>query len=388
MTPTDSRDYLDENLRASGCRLRESALPSAETLSRCLTVLEKSPARPWRLAIMKYRKPMLFSSLSVAAGLALVVGVFRPHAEPRIHAELVTRTLARQSEQNPLLDVQIRNLVLEELRLEGDFKIGSSGMAGDIRATIQEAEGTLDIDIAVGFGGESGEWVLIRKLTIPDAEARAFLGLFMPPGQETLLLLPRDSEIGREIGRGIREGLSEFRSSELISVFKDIIQSHAEYGLTVTPQADGTQMLTIPLCDEEVLEGLAAKLEDLPGINVSARKSLGTKGRREEKSSAATEKDKGAAEKKVVGRKGVTPADPELADAVLNVLYDPATESVTLLQISGFGDAKGTITLRLLEGEMDPSLLDPKRVSKPGTRTIDVSAFQSLIEGFKAQLKE
>lgn len=337
---------------------------------------------------MKYRKPMLFSSLSVAAGLALVVGVLRPHAEPRIHAELVARTLARQSEQNPLLDVQIRNLVLEELKLEGDFKIGSSGMAGDIRAAIQDDEGTLDIDVAVGFGGETGEWVLIRKLTIPDPEAQALLGLFMPPGQETLILLPRDSEIGREIGREIREGLSEFRSSELISVFKEIIQSHAEYGLAVTQQADGTQMLTIPLGDEEVLEGLAERLEGLPGVNVSAKKSIGKKDARDDKPSAVAAKDKVEVEKTVVKTKKAKSSDAELADAVLNVLYDPAAESVKMLQISGFGDAKGTITLRLLEGEMDPSFLDPKRVSKPGTRTIDVSAFESIIKGFKGQMKQ
>lgn len=388
MKPFEQEDQLEENLRAAGRGLREARGPSEELLTRCLEALERRPAKPWRTVIMQYKRPMLLSTLSLAAGLALVVGVIWPHAEPKVRAELVVASLAKQSEQNPLLDVRIENLVLEELQVNGNLRVGKSGVAGDISVSIDEDEGTLQVDASLGFGGKDHNWVLVRNLSLPDAEAQAFLSLFMPTGVETLLLLPADSEIAEEVGEGIREGLAELRSGEVVAAFKEILQSHGEYGIAVKNQADGTVLLTLPLGDEEALEQIAEKLEALEGLDLGLGKAQKHAVERHAARGADSKDKKNVKADNTVEAKAEKKVDRELADAVLNVIYDPNTDTVKMLQVTGFGGAKGSITLRLLDGDIDAAMLDPKRVTKPGTRTIDVSALESMIEGLTKHMKE
>ncbi len=384
MKPITVDDELDANLRAVGRRMRNAGGPSEELMLRCLGALQERPAKTWRNLFMEYRRSFIASTLGLAAAAVLAIGVVLPHTGPKVHAELVVQSLARQSQQNPLIDIRIESLVLEELQLSGSFRVGRSGVAGNISLSIEEDELPLEIDAALGFGGTAGEWVLVRKLSLPDTQAQLFLGLLMPPGQETLVILPSESEVADEVRREIHEGLVELRSGELISVFKDIIQSQGDYGVTVKNQADGTVLLTLPLGDDDALEKIAAKLEGLGDFDLGLGK--------DEKKSVTKRQDrlveriaKGETAAKHEPKKA---AESELADAVLNAVYDPATESVKMVQITGFGDAKGSITLRLLDGDIDPHLLDPKRMMKPGTRTIDLSAFESLIEGLAGKLKE
>jgi len=318
----------------------------------------------------KYKRPVLFSSVSLAAAIALFVGVLWPSADPTAYAARITETLARQSRQNPSVHVEFAALSVEEVTVSGEIHVGASGLAGDVSVTIADDEGPLKVDAAVAVT-DGGGWVLVRKLILPDAEAQAVLNLLLPPGQETLVLLPKNSEIAHDVSGDIQDGLRELQSGEVIAVFKELIASHAEYGVTVEKQADGMVRLILPIEDEEALEALGEMVERISkGEGVAAKEDHRT-GRHPIVQTRRKATRAGA----------VTPDEASgLVGATLSATYDPATETVRMLSISGLGEAKGSITVTLGEGDIDPLLLDSTRVAKPGTRTLDLSAIGSLIE--------
>lgn len=370
MINTQPPDYLGDNLRRLGVRLRRAGEPSAELLSRCAGEFERPRGGTWRIAMRKYKRPVLFSSVSLAAAIALFVGVLWPSADPTAYAARITETLARQSRQNPSVHVEFAALSVEEVTVSGEIHVGASGLAGDVSVTIADDEGPLKVDAAVAVT-DGGGWVLVRKLILPDAEAQAVLNLLLPPGQETLVLLPKNSEIAHDVSGDIQDGLRELQSGEVIAVFKELIASHAEYGVTVEKQADGMVRLILPIEDEEALEALGEMVERISkGEGVAAKEDHRT-GRHPIVQTRRKATRAGA----------VTPDEASgLVGATLSATYDPATETVRMLSISGLGEAKGSITVTLGEGDIDPLLLDSTRVAKPGTRTLDLSAIGSLIE--------
>jgi hypothetical protein len=329
----------------------------------------------------KYKRPVLFSTVSLAAAITLFVGVLWPTAQPETYAAMITKTLARQSQKNPLLHVELSDLTVEEVTVDGIVEVGASGVAGSVAVTIREDEGPLKVDAAVAVTQDGG-WILLRKLVLPDPTAQAIVNLLLPSGQETLLLLPKNSEIARDIGSDLQEGLRELQSGELIAVFKELITSHAEYGVTVEQQPDGTVRLILPIEDEEALEAIGQLFERFEeGKDPNAEQS------RDRHDSAAQGKGRSAAKVHTRREAGPRHADLEHSDdfligATLSAVYDPATEAVRMLSITGLGQTKGSITVQLGDGDIDPALLDSSRVAKPGTRTIDLAAIESLIEGF------
>lgn len=384
-TKHQADDRFDRNLRIVAANASVPMGPDADTLERCFCSLEHQTSTPnWRMTVQTYRKPILWSTMGMAAAFALFATALWPSANPKVHAALVVEKLAKQAQQNPLMELTVENLVVDEVQCTAHLQLGKGGVAGDVNVRVENKDddmpGAIEFDASLGLAVDGG-WILLRRLSIPDPKAQFFVNMLLPPGQETLLVLPKNSEIGDELGANIEEGLNELRSGELIQAFKEIIAAHADLGATLTNQPDGTILLSLPIEDEEALAAIVRVFHKMEGgaedethdepvvvekkTNLKAHKSHGVKAHA--KAHAAH-----------------VDHDPNLlVGATVNALYDPATETVRMLEVLGLGSPNAVVRLALRDGDVDPSLLDSTRVAKPGVRILDFGAIEAIIKSFE-----
>lgn len=331
------------------------ASPSHEIRARCLETLEQGEQLHRTFVFKKYRKPALLSTIGLAASIAIVASFFYPIGNgANVDAAVIVEKLGKQIEGNSLIEITIESLVIDEVEVEGYLQITDHAIAGDIKISVEESKG-LAIEVTASLAlSQNGGWILIRDLKIPDPQIQAILNLFLPQGSDTLLILPTD-EIEDAIGSELGDGLSEIRglaSGEVVKVLKQVIDSQDEVGATVRNQRDGTVLLTLPIEDAEALENL---------IKVVAE----------------------AMNEKIDADDLDIEDDMELLGCTFSVIYDPEEETVRSFSISDFGDQNGTITVSLLEGEIDEDLLDSDRVTTPSTRVLDLSALISTVSSLE-----
>jgi hypothetical protein len=382
MNPERPQDELfARNLRTVASKLSPPEGPTGDVIERCTGCFQETTTPRWRMTVQTYRKPILWSTMGMAAMLALFVTSLWPNANPKVQAALVVSKLAQQAQQNPSMHITIESLAVEEVQCTAHLQLGKGGVAGDVSVRVEhtgdDMPGTIEVDASLGLGAESG-WILIRRLSIPDPQAQFFVNMLFPPGSETLLVLPEGSEIGDEVGGEIAEVLEALRSGELIDAFKEMIASAAEIGATVTNQPDGTVRLSLPIEDEEALEALAKvfhKLDDGEDTQVVIEKKINAK----------SKGSKTHVHKAVEHHHGkhVDHDAKMLVGATVNAVYDPTTETVRMLEVLGLGSPNAVVRLELGEGDVDAALLDSSRVAGPGVRTLDLSAIESMIKSFE-----
>jgi len=384
MNPNQDQDNLfARNLRNVASKLPPTDGPSGDLIERCAGCFQEPTTPKWRTTVQTYRKPILWSTMGLAAAIALFATTLWPNATPKAQAALVVQKLAQQAQQNPSMHLTIENLAMEEVQCTAHLQLGKSGIAGDINVAVEDKgdlPGKVEIDASLGLGVDSG-WILIRHLSIPDPQAQFFVNMLFPPGSETLLVLPAGSEIGDEVGGGIEEALEALRSGELIDAFKEMIASSAEIGATVTNQPDGTVLLSLPIQDEAALEALGKVLHRLDdGEDGEPQVVVETK------VEAKSKTPKSHAHKAIQQHhaKVVEHDTGMLVGATVNAVYDPATETVRMLEVLGLGSPKAVVRLELGEGDVDAAMLDSSRVAGPGVRTLDLGAIESMIKGFES----
>lgn len=330
-----------------------------------------------------YRKPILWSTMSMAAMIALFATTLWPNANPKVHAALIVEKLAKQAQQSPLMHVTVENLAMDEVQCTAHLQLGKAGIAGDVSVRVESDDedmpGTIEVDASLGLGSENG-WILIRRLSVPDPKAQFFLNMFLPAGSETLLVLPKDAEIGEEVGGGIEEALEELRSGELINAFKELIASHAEIGATVTNQPDGTIRLSLPIQDEDALEAIAKLINKADGDEKDEPKVVF-----EKTGEVKSKKTKTHVHKAIETHhtKHVEHDADILVGATVNAVYDATTETVRMVEVLGLGSPNAVVRMELSEGDVDAALFDSSRVAKPGVRTLDLGAIESMIKSFE-----
>ena len=307
------------------------------------------------------KKPSVISGLGLAACIAFAgVLLFPSNGAPEVQAATIMRKLNEQIEQNPLIEVTLNSLTVDEAFVNGRLQVSNQGVAGDIEVRVEDGpDEVVEVDVALGIS-DSGGWILIRKLEVPDPEAQAILNMFLPPDGEVLLLLPEDA-VGSEIGLDIDDldELSELGSDKVVDVLKRLIDAHADYGAEIEYQADGTILLTMPIDDAEALAALGRLAED----SVAAAGAAGAE------PAAEVDIDFGD--------------DDTLIGSTLSVVYDPEAEVVRSFGIDNFGGGEGSLEVTIGEGEIDPALFDSSRVTTPNTRTLDLSALESMFKNFQ-----
>ena len=310
------------------------------------------------------KKPAVLSVLGLAAAIVMVVTLFLPgNGGATVQAATIIGKLNEQMEQNPLIEVTLDSLTIDEAYVNGRLQVAQQGIAGDLRAVVQDDGQEVEVDLALGLS-KNGGWVLLRELRIPDPEAQAILAMFMPPDGELLLLLPADAVEG-DLGLDLGEELSELRSGELAAVFEELIDTHAEYGVRVENQSDGTVMLSLPIEDEEALQALERLV--IRSAEVAAQ----------------SQADEGQGSVEIDVDDIDLDGERDLLGSTLTVVYDPQQELVRSFGITDLGETAGSITVAIGQGELDPALLDSSRVTTANTRVFDLAALESIVKQFE-----
>ena len=308
------------------------------------------------------KKPIFASAFGVAASIALLVALLFPgNGGPAVQAAEIIQKLNAQIQEDPLLEITLDALAIDEVFVNGHLQVASHGVAGDLQVEVSESpDQVVKIDLALGLSEDEG-WVLIRDLVVPDPQAQAVLAMLFPPGSEVLLMLP-DEALGAELGLDLEKDLAELHSGEIVEVFKELINSHAEYGATIEHQRDGTILLTLPIDDAEALAALEQMLK--------AKIVVQTGGEMPAEENISIDLD----------------TDSELVGSTVTVVYDPTLERVQSLGIEDLGPMKGSITIGIREGGIDPALLDSSRVTGPNTRVLDLKALEGMFENLELDL--
>lgn len=352
---TDRDQQFDDNLKALGARVEVPGRVSAAAKARCMETIG-SGAGTVRMAA--FRRRAWWSSIGLAAAIALVALPFFGNHMPQVKAAVVLTKLTEQIEGSDLFEVTLDDITVEnEVWVNGILQLSDTGLAGDLAAKVNDAvDGKpIEVDISLGISSGSG-WILIRSLKIPDPEVQPFIDLLFPAGTETLLLLP-DEVIQDVIEDGLGGELGEVRqmaSGQVAGFIKQVIDSEEDIGVTIDEQGDGTLLLTLPIRDAEAFRTLVAFFARNMGEDP--------------------------------GEIDIDDSDiEELLGATFSVVYDPESEAVRSFSVSNIAEVQGTISVALHGGEIDPGMLDIDRVKGPNTRVLDLSALESLLEGLEGK---
>jgi len=347
---TDRDRQFEDNLRTLGKRAGalDGAAPGVK--ARCAEVL--TGTRPQATRVATFRKRAWWSTAGLAAMLALAAIPLFSNGMPKVKAAVVLTKLSEQIEQSEVFEVSLADLTIEDqVWGDGIFQISDTALAGDIAVRITEGAGQIEADVSLGIHADGG-WLLIRSLKVPDPEAQVFLDLMFPAGTETLLILPTnvvEEFFEQEIGGELAE-VRSMATGEVAAFVKQIIESDEDLGVTITQELNGNLRLTLPIRN-------AGSLRDLVAM--------------------------------IARNMGEDPSDIELNDndisdlvgATFSVVYDPEAEAVRSFSVSDLAELRGTVSISLLSGSIDPAYLDQDRVVGPDTRVLDLTALEGVLEG-------
>lgn len=350
---TDQDRHFEDNLKAIGTRAGVPDGVAPEVRAGCLDTL--GSAEPRAARVRTFRKRAWWSTVGLAAVLALAAIPLFSNGMPKVRAATVLTKLSEQIEDCAVFHVSLDDLTVEnKVWVDGKVQISDHALAGDIAVKVTDEPGqTIQANVALGIH-DGGGWVLVRSIKLPDPQTQALLDLVFPPGTETLLVLPEEvieKFMDGESGAKLAEA-RDIATGEIVAIIKQVIASDEDLGVTITEQPDGTIRLVLPVRNSEGLRNLIAMVASSMGEQVdSADLDL---------------------------------SDSDLSDlvgATFSVVYDPQAEAVRSFSVSDIADVRGTVTVSLLGGSIDPALLDRNRVIGPNTRVLDLTALQSLVEG-------
>ncbi len=388
--PKGSDRQFHDNLSAIGAQRSVPPGPSQDVRSRCLTEFDKVNNTIHKNSLGVLKRPTLLSGLGLAACLALMVGLLFPwNGGTTVQAATILAKLNEQMAEPELIELTLDSITIDGASVNGHIEMSETGVAGDLHVLVSEGvdRPVIEVDLSLGVSADDS-WVLIRKLSIPEPEIQPILNMILPPGTETLLMLP-PTMIADELDLDVLAELKELSSGKLVEAFQDLVESQPETGATITDQRDGTILMTLPIQDAaglEALERLASDLaRDKMDGSLKGKEPAGSK-RRSNMAANASDVEEGGKKSEETGVVG--DSDNELFGSTLSVVFDPEAELVTSFSITDFGETNGTISVVVSDGEVDPALFDPSRVTTPATRTFDLEALKSMFEQFGIDTRE
>jgi len=321
------------------------------------------------------KKPSVLSVVGLAASLILAAVLFFPeHGGPAVQAAVIMQKLSEQVAQGPRLDIEFDAVHIDSVQLEGKMQVARTALAGDLSVRMFEGDKdkAIRVDIALGMS-PSGGWVLLRRLVLPDSAAQAVLASVLSPNGETLLLFSDPSMFEEAFDLDLDAEIAELHSDGLLPLIQALTDAPEKYGATIETQRDGTILLTLPITDAKVLNALEHLVDSLEGsaMGQSAQPAPTT----EKGMQAATEPEENAP--------SAAHEAHELIGSTFKVVYDPRAELVRSFRVVNLGPLRGSISITLGQGDVDPALLDSSRVTTPNTRVIDFAALKGIIDAFE-----
>lgn len=357
MTPSNQADrYFHQNLNKVGEQLRVKVGAFDDPRALCAAILNDADNQAKERRRSRFRGPSLVSALGLAAALGISVTLFfYLYNGPTVQASTVLTHLAHQVQGDDVLEVEIESVTVDEVTVSGHFQVSDQAIVGDVQAVIIDAGEPLPIEVDATIAlSDSGGWILLRKLQIPDPDVQAILRAILPQGSQLLLILPPDLTREKlEINGELQ--LAKVRSvagGEVAKFAQEVMRSQSAVGAQVATQSDGTVLVTIPLQDADSLRSL---------IEIAAN----------------------AVGKDVKGEINMDDSDlDDLLGGTFRIVYDPKSQAVRSFSISDVGEMKGTVKVSLRGGAIDPDLLDTARVTTPTTRTLDIGAAAGMLQAF------
>lgn len=342
---------FDDNMRAIGAAHGPMPTLSERAHTQCAAALRGQSRRG--LASRVIRHPACRWTAGLAASIGIIAAVATPWGGGHYSAEaaVIFEKLEKQiAVEHPVLDVTLEDVGVEEVAVSGRIQVSTTAIAGDVKVRIEDDGEAIEVDAALAISQGEG-WVLVRKLQLPDPQAQAVVNIFLPPGGDALVILPKD-EIDLDFGTDVAEALEKFSSREVITVLQEVIASRAEVGATVEHLRDGTVRVIVPIKSTETLRSIAGVVARAMG---------------EDPGEIDLDDGDGA----------------ELVGTTFEVIYDPQAERVQSLDIREFGGSKGRISITIGEGQIDPALLDSAQFTTPQTHVIDLAAVAGMIKRFE-----
>ncbi|MBI1827587.1 MAG: hypothetical protein HYR83_14520 [Planctomycetes bacterium] len=342
---------FDDYLSTQGSEWISTMKMNPELREKCLAAMDAGRAQGRRLR--DWGRRTLVSTMGLAAAIALIVTfAFPPNGNTPVAAKTVLAKLAEQVQGEGVLQITLDAIRVEGASIEGRVQIAEDSAAGDVHLTVKEDGDDLPIDIDASFAvSPSRGWILLRHLQVPDPQAQAFIQLFVSAESPTLIILPPTILTKLEIKPDTP--ISEIRrmaSGEIADIVREILNSQADLGAVTKPQPDGTMRTTLRVKNVEVLRKLVAVATAATG-------------------------------KQMDGEMDISENDAkEILGCTLGVTYEPQTQAVRSFSISDIAEMKGTITIALQDGSMNPAMLDPARVTTPNTRTIDAGFLKTMFD--------
>lgn len=372
MKPSNNADQnFHDNLQTVGRQVSVPSGVSSHVRAECAAQLGSSPGTARVTEFTRNRK--LFPAIGLAASLILTAGLlFMWSSGPTVQAAEILAALNEQLQDTRLIELTIDSLVVDEVSISGNIQISDDGVAGDINVTVSEGadKPPIHIDASLGLSADGG-WVLVRELDIPDPQVQAILAFVLPAGTETLIMLPKEI-LDRGFHHDIDEALQALSSESVTKVLEEIIASASDTGMTVTPQRDGTLLLTIHFDDQEAIAAMG-------GVIAQALRDSGLGDFDDIKSDEDIEDIENALRDEEDLQK--------LVGGTVNIVYDQDAGLVRSFSVEDIGEMKGSVTVAIRSGSIDPDLLDASRVTTASTRTLDLAALESLFGGFDGKAR-
>lgn len=367
MKPSNDADQnFHDNLQTVGRQVPVPNGVSPDVRAECAAQLGSSPGTARVTEFTRNRK--LFPAIGLAASLILTAGLlFTWSSGPTVQAAEILAALNEQLQDSRLIELTIDSMVFDEVSISGHLQISDGGVAGDINVTVSEGadKPSIHVDVSLGLSPDGG-WVLVRELDIPDPQVRAILAFVLPAGTETLIMLPKEM-LDRGFHNDIAESLQALGSESVAKVLEEIIASASDTGTTVTRQRDGTLLLTIHFDDQEAIAAMG-------GVVAQALRDSGLGDFEDIKSDEDIEDIENALRDEEDLQK--------LVGGTVNIVYDQDAGLVRSFSVEDIGEMKGSVTVAIRNGSIDPDLLDASRVTTASTRTLDLAALQSMFDGF------
>ncbi|MGB0717570.1 MAG: hypothetical protein ACPGXK_16955 [Phycisphaerae bacterium] len=399
MTNTPHDHQFEENLKKVGKATEVPATPSASLLNACDDIFDQAasptaePATSTPQPAINKRNwsPFAWSTLGVAAGLALVAGVFlTPYESRTLQAAEVIQQLNQQLAENELLAVRIDGLNVDGASLEADLQLTPNAMAGSIKLVYNDPAnplGGLAVDAELGLTTDSS-WIYVREFTTSNPAIAIFASQCLDDGRDVLLELPPDTLDMSEIFESDDLSLAATAFAELQEVIEAASQEDQEL-IQLTELPDGAYMLSMPLDNPASMASLEAILtqafsdEEAPEdeeenpSGFTFNLSVGTDGEVAPGASVPgdaesdEQDDANTVEVAMVAEVGDEEGNEFFEGVTLQMIYQPTIERVTELSLTGFGENDGAISVRLLEDVINPTLLSADSLITEDTTIID-----------------
>lgn len=422
---TNNNDnQFEKNLERIGSAHQAPATPSADLLSACDDIFDREAEKtvamttnlPQQAVNQRWRHPAAWSTIGIAASIALIAGVFfAPTAGRKVQAAVVMKQLNQQLTRNELVVLTIDSLEVEEASVDAELQLSDHTIAGRVKVVIDEPSnpmGLIAIDANLAMSPQ-GSWIYLREFTTTNPGIALLASQYLDDGRDVLIELPADTFEGESILNSEDGNIAELAFGHLQALLSAASDEDPNL-FEITELTDGAFMLTIDLDDPDTQASLKTLLIDAFSDGEEAdevadsttgndaknaspdgpkplktrfkfdfsaepddetaepiERSINTTMVKDVKEVDSDEESGGSVDFSFDADLAFDDGDQDVLQGVtLQVIYDPTSERVTEFSVLGVGKTDGMVSAQLFDDTVDPTLLDSTTFTTLDTKIV------------------